>query len=364
MLLLAVGLYFAPRDVGPSLQDGLNLPFDLNLNPARELAPSADTPVGIEALFKKSRPASVRIEQRSRPGGPIEGIGTGFFIDKTGTLLTAYHVVEGARYLNVTTSSQRSFRAEVVGFDAARDIAVLKAAVRGDVAFVNLAPQRPRPGDRVLAIGNSGGDFLQPRRGRLLRLDAKAARADFPQGTLEMNAPLAPGDSGGPIFNTAGQAIGVVSYIRIAGYHEFEGGESIPKTLASYAVPVTASDATVQALRRGEKRDVPAMGVSFSNAEPVDGVRGAVIVRVTPGSPAARAGLRGSVEDSTGRVVRAGDVITAVDGNPTSDYEELLFQVRQKRIGDTVTLSILRGSRNIKVDVKLGPKAVIFAQGQ
>ncbi|WP_045233949.1 S1C family serine protease [Deinococcus pimensis] len=359
LLLVAVGLYFAPRESGRPFE------FNFDFSPIPRLQSPADLPAEAQDLFRKTRPASVRVEQSQDVYGAPDAIGTGFFIDSKGTLLTAYHVIEGAKFLNVTTVSRQRFRAEVVGFDAARDVAVLKANVRGTVPYLQLAERSPRIGERVLAVGNSRGQFLQPRRGRLLRLGAEAARADFPQGTLEMNAPLAPGDSGGPIVDSAGRAIGVVSYIRLAdGAFGLNQNPDDVETLASYAVPVTSVDETVRALRRGEKRDVPALGVSESQHASFLGGRGAVIGRVYAGTPAAEAGLRseravpeGSGDNTDRRLVA--DVVVAVDGQPTGNFNDLLFQIRQKRVGETVALTVLRDGKRVKVDVKLAPRASI-----
>ena len=359
LLLVALGLYFAPRETPR--------PFDFNLRfePLPRLQAPEALPQSAQDLFRKTRPATVRVEQSQIQGGAPEAIGTGFFIDDKGTLLTAYHVVEGARFLNVTTVSRQRFRAELVGFDAARDVAVLKANVRGRVPFLDLADRAPRAGEQVLAVGNSREQFLQPRRGRLLRLNAEAARADFPKGTLEMNAPLAPGDSGGPIVNTAGRAIGVVSYIRLAdgGFRSLNNPDDV-ETLASYAVPVTTIDETVKAMRQGEKRDVPALGISESPH--AQAVEGAAIGRVYPGSPADKAGLRservvpreGASGEPLGQSLVT-DVIVSVDGKPTTDFNELLFQIRQKRIGDDVVLTVDRNGKRVKVSVELAHQATI-----
>jgi len=361
LILVAVGLYMAPREGGSPVE------FQFDWSPLPRVEAPQHMPSGARDLFVKSRPATVRVEQSGERNGTPDAIGTGFFIDDSGTLLTAYHVVENARHLNVLTVSRMRFRAHLVGFDARRDVAVLKADVRGKVPFLALADRTPRVGERVLAIGNSRNQFLQPREGRLLRLNAEAARADFPQGTLEMSAPLAPGDSGGPILNTAGHAVGVVSYIRLAS-DDFgsAGDEGDVRTLASYAVPVTLTDATVRAMREGKKNDVPALGIEGGSAHQYE-TQGAVVVGVVQGSPAARAGLLGErsvpVRRADGTVGRrlVADIIVAVDGQPTDGFDELLFQIRQKRIGQTVQLTVDRDGKMLTISVKLGPKATIFS---
>ena len=292
------------------------------------------------------RPASVQIEQLSRGGSG--GLGSGFFISAQGLVLTAYHVVDGARVIRVRTVGDVSFPARVVGFDNAADVALLQIQTRGTVPFLKLTPSLPRVGERVLAVGNSRGDFLQPRRGLLLALNADAGQADFPQGTLEMSAPLAPGDSGGPIVNALGQAIGVVSYVRV---------DDQGRTLTSYAVPVTAGETLIRQLRAGVKRDVPAVGLTFDSAH--DGNTtppGAVIATVVSGGPAERAGLAGARLDRQGNFSNLGDIILSVNGQRTRNSDEAIYEIRRHQIGDSVTLTVQRGGVQRSVDMQLVAK--------
>ena len=302
--------------------------------------PTALTPEA-RALFEKVRPASVQIEQLGQDGSG--GLGSGFFISADGLLLTAYHVVDGARVIRVRTISNQAFPARVVGFDNAADVALLKIDTRGRVPYLPLAQVTPRVGERVLAVGNSRGDFLQPRRGRLLALNAEAGRADFPEGTLEMSAPLAPGDSGGPILNPDGEAIGVVSYVRV---------DTQGQTLSSYAVPVTRNETLITELRGGLKRDVPAVGLYFDTAH--DGISsppGGVIGDVVRGSPAEKAGLVGLTRDQNDAVRGFGDIIVSVDGVRVRSADDAIFEIRRRKIGETVTLLVNR--RGVQREVRL-----------
>lgn len=312
-----------------------------------ELTPQA------RQLFDRVRPASVQIEQLGTDGSG--GLGSGFFISETGLLLTAYHVVDGARVIRVRTVSDQTFIASVVGFDNAADVALLKIRTRGTVPFLPLAPQTPTVGENVLAVGNSRGDFLQPRRGRLLALGVQAGNATFPQDTLEMSAPLAPGDSGGPIINTAGQAVGVISYVRVDGRGN---------TLSSYAVPVTSGERLINELKTGTKRDVPAVGLYFDNAH--DGATtppGGVIGSVVKNSPADRAGLSGLLLDDQDQVKGFGDIILSVDGVRTRSADDVIFEIRRRQIGETVTLNVSRGGERREVQLPLVAKgSLAFTQ--
>ena len=343
LLLLSGAAYVLPQ-IAPegSVPDLLRLPA-----PSAAPALPGELPPETLALFEKTRPATVRVESLNARTG-TGGIGTGFFINDAGQLLTAYHVVSDGQLFRITTLSGRSYRAQVTAFDAAADVALLQVRGGGNFPYLNLATRAPRVRETVLAIGNSGGDFLQPRRGRLLRLNVAAGRADFPQGTLEMTAPLAPGDSGGPIIDGNGQAIGVVSYVR---------QDSSGQTRTSYAVPVTEGNDLIAGLRAGEKRDTPVVGLVFdSNHSGLTDPPGAVVLRVARNSPAERAGLQGCRADAEGNLTGLGDAILSVNGVSTPDADAFITQVQRRRIGDTVSLGVLRGKERLVVQLTLAAR--------
>lgn len=341
LLLIACAAYFLPQ-------------YDPSTLPAAAPPPLTDTlSQDTREVFNVARPATVRIEQLgpSGSGGLQGGLGTGFLISGDGEIMTAYHVIDGAELIRVKTLTGKTYRARVTAFDNAADVALLKIDTKTALPFLPLASRTARIGERVLAIGNSGGDFLQARTGRLLRLGARAGQADFPQNTFEMTAPLAPGDSGGPILNADGQVMGVVSYVRVN-----DAGE----TITSYAVPVTKSAQLVQSLEAGEKRDVPAVGLRFDGQH--DGLTspsGGVVADVIRGGPAAVAGLRGSSYDKQDQLVSLGDTITAVDGVRTRSSNDVIFELRRRQVGERVKLSLSSKGKSREVTVNLVAKGSI-----
>ncbi|UBV42831.1 S1C family serine protease [Deinococcus taeanensis] len=347
LLLLALAAYLLPDLRLP--QPRVTVTPEPQPQVQRPALPN-DLPAATRTLFEKARPATVRVEtvNTERNTG---GIGTGFFISAGGQVLTAYHVVSGGQLFQVSTLSGRTYPAQVVAFDASADVALLQVRARSSFPHLNLTSRAPRVGETVLAIGNSGGDFLQPRRGQLLRLNAEAGRADFPQGTLEMNAPLAPGDSGGPIIDGNGQAIGVISYISLDGSGQKR---------RSYAVPVVEGNDLLAALRSGQKRDVPVVGLIF-DAIHSDQTNppGAIVSEVARRSPAERAGLRGSTFDETGALSGLGDVILRVNGERTRNADEVITAIRRAKIGDSVTLTYLRGGQERQAKITLVPRASV-----
>ena len=355
--------------------------------------PEPVQPTGeLAEAYSLARPAALRIEARCAGafrGGAI-GVGSGFYASPGGGVLTAYHVVEGdsgarcdVRYVGIEADGDE-VPLELVGFDAYFDLAWMQAAVDGEVPYLPLAASAPRPGTEVVAIGNSRGDVLAPRAGRVTRLGVRANRADFADGTIELTAALAPGDSGGPVVTAAGEAVGVVSFISFtpgalqsdAYVPPFLRGLSLPSRFASYAVPVTGEDGMVADLSAGERRDVPVIGFSWRpgfDYEPGGdlefGVRpGPIVVDVAPGGPADQAGLRSFEEKPVygegGELIgveRRADVIVAVDGEATPTFYSLLETIRRKEIGEPVTLTVQRGRTTVRLELVLGAKREVFA---
>lgn len=358
--------------------------------------PPVVRPTGqLEKAFELAREASVRIEARCGGSlrGQVLGLGTGFFIRADGQVLTAYHVVDtsnaGLRcpvsYVAITPE-RLEYPLTLVGFDAYLDLAVLQASVDRTVPVIDLAGRAPTPGTPVVAIGNSRDEFLQARAGEVTRLGVHAGRADFADNTIELTNALAPGDSGGPVVNDRGEAVGVVSYISFNpqamsadGYvPPFLRGVPLPRGFAAYAVPVVANRELLGRLAGGEQRDVPVVGFQWRQGLDYDpatsdvylGPRpGPIVLSVQPGGPADRAGLRSLDErtvtrrdGSVARVAEA-DVIVAVDGVPTPTFYDLLAEIRGKTIGETVTLTVQRGAATFRLPLELGAKRAVFAGG-
>lgn len=330
----------------------------------------------LNSIFTKSRPGSLRLEQCPvkgscvAPDGEPDGLGSGFVIEsgKNGTLaLTAYHVVFGAKNLVAVTSDNTRYPATVLAYDDGHDVALLKINVPAgrNLTVLPLAAAMPKVGQSALAIGNGGGEFLVSKTGRLTALDVVASRANFPSGTLELTAPLVPGDSGGPILNAQGEVMGIVSYI---------SARATPfgiATQSSYAVPVTKSSPLLTELRSGLKVDAPVIGLlSFGDIadeyfEPLGlgKLPGAVFTSVTKGSPADQAGLKPLkplTSDEYGTPTRlSGDVITAINGVRIRNFDELLSAVRARKVGDTIKLSVVRDGKAIPdLSLKLGPRTL------
>ena len=344
--------------------------------------------------FRQARPATVQIDVGSSllafSGAPL-GVGTGFFISKGGLVLTAYHVVDvapnlpGKAVLTALSPGGKRYRLELVGFDAYRDLALLRAVGAKEVPYLKVSPLEPVVGSGVVAIGNSRGDFLQGRAGEVRRLDVAAVQASFADGTFELSAALAPGDSGGPVVDASGNAVGVVSYIAFTPPHMASGPGLLPLLerrlvpaddgYAAYAVPIVANSTVLAALRAGMQRDVPVIGFeiglsgiaenydpSVPNGLELGPLPGVIVGRVAPNGPAAEAGLRNAVqrEFSDGSLQIAADVIVSVDREKTPTAEALLSVLRRRQVGQTVAVQVQRGDGVVTVDLELGGKRAVF----
>lgn len=338
-------------------------------------APSSPAPVPISqqartrlhALFPKLRPGVLVLEDCPPADcGTPDGVATAFHIGN-GDLLTAYSVIFGAKNLTVRTIANRRLPVNVVGYDERADLALLHVDLPTTTPVLPLATGSPAVGNPILSIGNGLGTFLTSKVGRITALNVVPGRPDFPSGTLALDAPLVPGDGGAPIINMQGEVIGLLSYL--------EKTDGRNGRVIAHAVPLTQGDARLADLRRGVKRDAPTLGVDlklptefaneayalpagkfaeFSQRAKLDlgSTPGAFFTQVAPGSPAARAGLQPLQVDRSGKRT-AGDIVTAVNGQRVTNFDDFNNAIYRYQPGDTITLTVLRGGKPLEVKLTL-----------
>jgi S1-C subfamily serine protease len=287
-------------------------------------------------------------------------LGSGFVIDKSGHVVTNYHVIEGASKVEVSFSGNDEMPATVVGKDPSTDIAVLRIKGAQGRALTPLelgSSDAVRVGDAVVAIGNPFGLERTVTAGIVsaLQREITAPNGFAIDRVIQTDAAINHGNSGGPLLNADGKVIGVASQI------ESSSGGNVG---IGFAVPInTVKDVVSQLLEHG-KVEHPYIGVEMatittelaSNVRlPVD--HGVLIQRVRPGSPAAQAGLRGGtaqvVVDGESYFV-GGDVITQADGQPIESAEQLRSVVTSKQPGDEIAFEVHRQNETKEVTVKLG----------
>jgi putative serine protease PepD len=265
--------------------------------------------------------------------------GTGFVVRSDGTIVTNAHVVGDASSARVSFGdSGRLADAEVLGVDPSSDVAVLRVDPAGvGTALRPLAladSDQVRVGDSVVAIGHPFGLDRTATAGIVSGLGREIQAPDGFQidEVIQTDAPINPGNSGGPLLDTRGRVIGITTQIAT-------GGSGTGNVGIGFAVPSNRVREVLPALSRGEHIARPYLGVtSAPNA------RGAEVAEVASGGPAANAGLR------------AGDVITSVDGHPVREPDDVSAVVNDLKPGDEVDVAVLRDGRTETVTVKLGER--------
>ncbi|HET8605566.1 MAG TPA: trypsin-like peptidase domain-containing protein [Gaiellaceae bacterium] len=338
---------------------------------------SARGALSIAAIYRRDAPGVVQVTSTSivrPPSDPFFGdllpqqpqteqsLGSGFVIDKAGHIITNYHVVAGARTVQVSFSDNDRLKARVVGTDPSTDVAVLQVAARsralqplplGNSDLVSV-------GDPVVAIGNPFGYTRTATSGIVSALQRQiTAPNSYPiDHVIQTDAALNHGNSGGPLLNGEGQVIGVNSQIS-TGNTGGDGNVGI-----GFAIPVnTVKQVAAQIIRSG-KAEHPYLGVTLADVDtqlahvfnfPVK--TGLLVETVQPGGAAARAGLHGgttSVVVAGESYTIGGDVIVRIDGRRIATVDQLRDVLDTMKPGDRVTLEVYRGRKHLTLTTKLG----------
>jgi serine protease Do len=274
------------------------------------------------------------------PGGRnVTGQGSGFFISADGYAVTNNHVVDRASNVQVTSDDGRTYTARVIGTDPRTDLALIKVDGRNDFPFVALSEAPPRIGDWVLAVGNPfglGGTVTAGIVSSTGRDIGAGPYDDF----IQIDAPVNRGNSGGPTFDVNGHVIGVNTAI----FSPSGGNVGI-----AFAIPASTVRSVVAQLReRGSVTrgwiGVQIQPVTAEIAESLNlrSTQGALVAEPQAGSPAVTAGIR------------AGDIITHVNGNAVRDARELARTIGAMPPNASVRLTVMRNGAEQTITVTLG----------
>ncbi len=386
-LFLGVILTFSTIRVMSSQADTLTLPLESKLNYKQnsvalrtESELQAQAPVAsnstsfVAAAVAKTGPAVVRIDTEKtvatrmdpfledpffreffgdRFGGQIprerqvRGQGSGFITQKNGIVLTNAHVVSGADRVTVTLKDGRQFEGVVKGTDEVTDLAVVKIDAPGEELPV--APlgnsNNVQVGDWAIAVGNPVGLNNTVTLGIISTLTRSSAQVGIPDKRidfLQTDAAINPGNSGGPLLNEQGEVIGINTAIR----PDANG--------IGFAIPIDKARSITNTLAAGKQVPHPYIGVQMrtltpelaqrNNSNPnspftIPEVKGVLVVRVLPNTPAEAAGLR------------LGDVITAIDGQAITDAGQLQGVVDSSGLNRSLQFTIKRSDRTLKLRV-------------
>jgi putative serine protease PepD len=294
------------------------------------------TALDVAGVVAKAGPAVVSVQASF--GGRRTGAGTGVVLTADGEVLTNAHVVGGAASVRVTLAGESQARdADVVGIDAAADLALLHIPGANGLPVAELGRSADvRVGDDVVAIGNAlalrGGPTVT--RGIVSALDRTLDTDNGSMtGLIQTDASISSGNSGGPLVDARGRVVGINTAVASGG-----GGTAAENI--GFAIAVDQALPVVERLR-GNQPAARRGYLGISSGDPTEGSRGAVVVSVEPGSPAAQAGLQ------------AGDLVTKVGDKAVDGAAALGSAVRSHQPGEQVALVVVRNGAERTVTVTL-----------
>ncbi len=352
----------APPTVTPVIDDGAGAQLartGLAADPQPQATPAVPTlPPGAKtqdelnttSVFRAAAPATVFVTQSQvvydrfsmKAAEVPAGTGTGFVWDTDGHIVTNCHVAlpncdaRNKRKLKVTLYDQKEYPAEVVGFDAAKDIAVLEILAPKDLTPIRRPAEgyELEVGQKTLAIGNPFGldHTLTVGVVSALGREVKGVGGLTIRDMVQTDAAINPGNSGGPLLNSGGELIGMNTMIFSAS------GSSAG---IGFAVPVTTINRLVPQLIRSGGAELVGLGVGVvaDAAARRLGIEGVIIQTVAKGSPALEAGLRPLVETRSGPMF---DVIVAIGETRIKNFDDLYGALEAKKEGETVEVMVER----------------------
>ncbi|MCX4636377.1 trypsin-like peptidase domain-containing protein [Streptomyces platensis] len=316
-------------------------------------------PDSVAGIAQTALPGVVTIHVR---GSAEQGTGTGFVLDHQGHILTNNHVVEPAGSggeISVTFSGGQTAKAKVVGRDGGYDLAVVQVEGVAGLRPLTLGnSDSVRVGDPVVAIG-APFDLANTVTSGIISAKQRPITAGGKKGdgsdvsyvdALQTDAPINPGNSGGPLVDAKARVIGINSAIRAADSGGGPDGDSQAQGGSiglGFAIPINQAKRVAEELINSGRATHPVIGVTLEMEYAGDGARVGEHSKdgrqpVLPGGPGAKAGIK------------AGDVITKVDGAPVHSGEELIVKIRSHRPGDTLVLTVQRGGKERSVRLSLG----------
>lgn len=321
--------------------------------------PAGRAPDSVAGIAARALPSVVTLHVT---GADESGTGTGFVLDDQGHILTNNHVVEPAAGstgvtggISVTFNSGDTAKATVVGRDSGYDLAVVKVSnVRGLKPLALGNSDNVQVGDPVVAIGApfdlegtvTAGIISAKERPITAGGDSSDGSDVSYVDALQTDAPINPGNSGGPLLDSKARVIGINSAIRSADNSTDESGQAGSIGLG-FAIPVNQAKRVAEELINSGRATHPVIGVTLDMDYTGDGAR--VGTKASGGGPAVS---RGGPGDKAG--IKAGDIITEVDGERVHSGEELIVKTRAHRPGDRLELTVRRGGEEKKISLVLG----------
>jgi S1-C subfamily serine protease len=292
-----------------------------------------------------------------------EATGSGFVIDRNGTILTNAHVVSGATHVSVQFADKQRVAAKVMGKDVSTDLALLKVDPKGlKLAPLTLGSSKSvQVGDPAIAIGNPFGLERTLTTGVISAVHRTITAPNNFQinDALQTDAPINPGNSGGPLIDSSGRVIGINSQIATGGSGS-NGSVGI-----GFAVPIDTAKQVIPQLEKSGRVDRGYLGLDAATIDktlkdlplPVD--QGALVQSVTPNGPADKAGIHGgnlSAQLDGQPIQLGGDIITKIGDKAIRTADDLQAAVAGYKPGDKVSVTLVRGSKTKVVEVTLSER--------
>jgi Do/DeqQ family serine protease len=284
-------------------------------------------------------------------------LGTGVVFDPNGYIVTNNHVIDKATSIQVMLNDKRIFKGKVIGTDPDIDVAVVKIDGHGLPTIPLGDSNNLHVGDTVMAFGNPFGLNFTVTRGSVSALGRSQGNIENVQDFIQTDAAINPGNSGGALVDVRGEMVGINTAILSPGSQEGGGGGSVG---IGFAIPINMAKRAIESLIKTGKVTRGYLGATIAPVTPelaqqfkVPDTGGALIQDVTPGGPAAKAGLK------------PGDVIRKFSGQPIGDSSDLLAKVASTNPGTPATLEILRNGQpqTVTVTLEQRPGNLAYASG-
>ncbi|HEY0796628.1 MAG TPA: trypsin-like peptidase domain-containing protein [Acidisarcina sp.] len=352
------------KDASSTLLGGATSPLELTEAHAQPAYDAEE--IGNIQVYKRALPSVVNITSTAvaydffyQPV-PQEGQGSGFVLDKSGHVLTNYHVIANAQQIEVTLSDKHKYRARIVGKDASHDLAMLQIDAPNLVPAVLADSKNLVVGQKVYAIGNPFGLTGTMTTGIISAIRSIHGPQGAPiENAIQTDAAINPGNSGGPLLNSRAEVIGINSLIATNPNQDVEQSAGI-----GFAIPIDTAKAVLADFAKYGRVRRPSLGISSISIEPylaqqmnLGAQYGVLIQQVVPGGACDRAGLHGGSQQAdldNIPILLGGDLIVGIDDQEVTSTQDISDAMNRHEAGDTITVSFYRGRRKMSARVILG----------
>ena len=324
---------------------GSAMPQEGYVDLVKQVAPSVvliEVTKSTQTIDLPKLPLDIPLDKFSGPEDRhmVSSLGTGFIFSEDGQIVTNAHVIEDAAKVHVTLPDGRQFEANVLGSDPETDLALIQITGAGNLPNLNFGDSDTlEVGQNVVAIGNPFGLGNSVTSGIVSALGRNISASPF-DDFIQTDAAINHGNSGGPLFDSNGQVVGVNTAIFSPSGGSVGIGFAVPSNLVKRIITDLADDGMIERGWLGVR--IQPMTEDVAMALGLDFPKGAVVTNVSPDTPAKDAGLM------------RGDIVMSVDGHLVQGPADLTRLIASSMPGDTVTINMKRKGKDISITVTLG----------